>query len=123
MSKDNGTRFIDKLIAASPTERRKVVVLGEELYFKPLTRRQLVEAMPKDGVKRDDDYAGLFLLVQTAETADGTKVFKRTDIEALRSKVSLSLLQEIEAAMMGVQTPTLAQVEEDVAADPHSASA
>jgi hypothetical protein len=119
--KENG-RFINRLVAASPTERRKVSVLGEDVYFKPLTRKQLADAMPKDGVERADDYAGLFLLVQTAEAEDGTKLFRTQDIEKLREGVSLGLLQQLEAAMMGTLAPTPKQVEEDIKADPPSAS-
>lgn len=108
MSEGNGgaPRFIDLLIAASPTERKKVTVLGQEIYFKPLTRKQMVDAWPKDAVQREPDYEGLFLLVATAEAEDGSKLFRRDDIENLRNKVSLPILQQLEAAMMGVQAPS-----------------
>lgn len=107
MSQGNGApRFIDLLIAASPSARRKVTVCGQDIYFKPLTRKQLADAMPKDEVKRDPDYAGLFMLVATAEAEDGSKLFVTQDIEALRTQVSLELLQEIESAMMGTMAPS-----------------
>ncbi len=123
MSQKNGTRFIDKLIAASPTERRKFTVLGQDIYVRPLTRAAINEAMPKDGVERAPDYVGLFLIVHAAESADGEKLFRTQDIEALRTKVSSSLLQEIESGVLGVLAPNKQQVAEAVAADPPSASA
>lgn len=121
MSETNGKRFIDKLVAASPTERRKVSILGQDIYFTPLTRKQLAEAMPNDKMDRAPDYAGLFLLVQTAEDEAGNKLFKKTDIEALRTKVSLALLQQIESAMLGVQAPSMDTIAEEAAQDPPSA--
>jgi len=123
MSASNGGRFIDKLIAASPTERRKVSIVGQDVYFKPMTRQQIVEAMPKDKMDRPADYAGLFLIVQTAEAEDGSKLFKMTDIEALRARVSASLVQQIESAMLDIQAPSLEAVSKEAEADPSSASA
>lgn len=123
MSEANGKRFIDRLIAASPTERRKFSVLGQDIYVKPLTRKAMADAMPKDEVQREPDYVGLFLLVHCAETEDGAKLFRVTDIDALREAVSLNLLQQIEAGIMGVLAPSDAQVARDVTADPPSASA
>ena len=123
MSKGNGTRFIDKLIAASPTERRRFNLLGQDIYFRPLTRKALNDAMPKDNIERSPDYTGLFMLVQSAEHKDGSKVFKMTDIEALRTKVSLDLLQKLESEMLGAFAPSHEQVEQEAMADPPSASA
>lgn len=122
MSKGNGTRFIDRLIAASPTARRKVMILGQDVYFRPLTRQLLHDALPKDEVDRPPDYVGLFMLVECAEAEDGSKLFKRTDIEALRTKVSLALLTEIEQAMQGVLAPSEKEVAQEAKADPPSAS-
>jgi len=120
---ENGKRFIEKLIEASPTARRKFSVLGQDIYVRPLTRKALTEAMPKDGVERDPDYVGLFLLVQCAEAEDESKLFEIRDIDALRERVSLKLLQEIEAGILGVITPDDKKIEEEVKADPPSASA
>lgn len=119
----NGTRFIDKLLAASPTARRKFTVLGQDIYVRPLTRKAMADAMPKDDVKRDPDYVGLFLLVHCAEAEDGSKLFAVKDIDALREGVSLELLQQIEAGVMGVLTPTPEQAAKDAQQDPPSASA
>lgn len=116
-------RFIDVLMAASPMARRKVVVAGQDVYFKPLTRQQLADAIPKDNVKRDPDYAGLFMIVATAEAEDGSKLFRREDIESLRTKVSLELLQQLESAMMGVQAPSIEEAGADLAANPPSTTA
>jgi hypothetical protein len=123
MSKTNGTRFIDKLVAASPTARRKFTLLGQDVYFKPMTRKELAEAMPKDKMQRAPDYDGLFLLVHAAEAEDGSKLFQRADIETLRNNVSLELLQQLEAALLGGMAPSQAQVQAEADADPHSASA
>lgn len=123
MSETNGKRFIDRLIAASPTARRKFTVLEQDIYVKPLTRKAMADAMPKDEVKRDPDYVGLFLLVHCAEAEDGTKLFAVKDIDALREAVSLELLQQIEAGIMGVIAPSTEQVAKDVQSDPLSASA
>lgn len=122
MSAGNGKRFIDKLIAASPLERRKVRVLDQDVYFRPLTRKALADAMPRDNVERDPDFAGLFLLVHCAEAEDGTKLFKVTDIDALREGVSLELLQQIEGAMMAAVVPSAKEADKLVAADPPSGS-
>ena len=123
MSAANGKRFIERLVAASPTERRKFTVLGQDIYVRPLTRKAMTDAMPKDGIERSADYAGLFLIVHAAEAADGSLLFRVTDIDALREAVSLELLQQIEAGILGALTPSDQQVEKEVAADPPSASA
>jgi hypothetical protein len=116
-------RFIDLLIAASPMERRKVTVCGQDIYFKPLTRKQLADSMPKDGVPRDPDYAGLFMLVASARAEDGSPLFETTDIEALRTKVSLAILHELEAAMLGVVAPSVKEAEQELDANPTSGTA
>lgn len=123
MGSGNGTRFIDKLVAASPTERRKFTVLGQDIYVRPATRKDMSDAMPKDGVERPDDYAGLFMLVHMAEDVDGAKLFRVSDIDSLRERVGVHLLQEIERGMLGALAPTNRQVEEQAKADPPSASA
>jgi hypothetical protein len=120
---ENGKRFIEKLIAASPTERQKFTVLGQDIYVRPMTRKVMSDAMPKDGAKRDPDYVGLFLLVHCAEDEAGNKLFAIKDIDALREAVSLALLQQIESGILGVITPSDADVERAVASDPPSASA
>lgn len=123
MGLTNGKRFIEKLIAASPTERRKFTVLGQDIYVRPLTRKGMADAMPKDGVEREPDYVGLFLLVHCAEAEDGSKLFEVRDIDALREAVSLKLLQEIESGIMGIVSPSDEQIAAEVTADPPFASA
>lgn len=119
----NGTRFIDKLVAASPLERRKITILGQDVYFTPLTRKVLADAMPTDDMERPPDYVGLFVLVHCAEAEDGSKLFRITDIEALRTRVSVELLQQIESAMMATVLPTQEATGKLIATDPPSASA
>ncbi|HEX9239203.1 MAG TPA: hypothetical protein VF910_00935 [Candidatus Bathyarchaeia archaeon] len=123
MSASNGKRFIEKLVAASPLERRKITVLGQDIYFTPLTRKALADAMPKDEVEREPDYVGLFVLVHCAEAEDGSKLFEIRDIDALRERVSVQLLQQIEQAMMETLLPSPEQVVAVVNTDPPSASA
>lgn len=123
MGLTNGKRFIERLVAASPTERRKFTVLGQDIYVRPLTRKGMADAMPKDGVEREPDYVGLFLLVHCAEAEDGSKLFEVRDIDALREAVSLNLLQEIESGIMGIISPSDKDIAAEVKADPPSASA
>lgn len=123
MSEANGKRFIEKLIAASPTERRKFTVLGQDIYVRPLTRKAMADAMPKDDKEREPDFVGLFLLVHCAEAEDGSKLFEVRDIDALREAVSLKLLQEIESGIMGIVSPSEEQIAAEVTADPPFASA
>ncbi len=123
MGLTNGKRFIEKLVAASPTERRKFTVLGQDIYVRPLTRKAMADAMPKDNVEREPDYVGLFLLVHCAEAQDGSRLFEIKDIDALRECVSLNLLQQIESGIMGVISPSDSDIAAEVKADPPSASA
>ena len=125
MSESNGKRLIDKLVALTPTERRKYVVpeLGETLYFRPLTKAALDAAVPNDGVDRPMSTQGLLLLVETAEYEDGSKAFQRDDIQKLRTKVPLDVLTRLESFMWGTQVPTIKEAEEAIQADPTSASA
>lgn len=116
-------RFIDRLIAASPTARRKFTILGQDIYVKPLTRQAMADAMPDDDVQRPKDYASLFLIVHAAEAEDGSKLFRRDDIEKLRTLVSLDLLRQVEQGLLGVLAPDDAAVDTLVASDPPSASA
>jgi hypothetical protein len=104
-------------------ERRKITVLGQDVYFKPLTRKALADAMPKDKVERDPDYVGLFVMVACAEAEDGSKLFAMTDIDALRERVSVQLIQEIEQAMMAAVLPSPKEADLALASDPPSASA
>jgi hypothetical protein len=120
----NGKRFIDRLIAASPMERRKVAtVLGQDIWVKPVTRKVLADAMPKDGVERPADYVGLFVVVALAEAEDGSKLFTMRDIDALREGVYAELVRQIEGPIMGVLIPTPEETDKVIAADPPSASA
>lgn len=122
MSEGNGgaPRFIDLLIAGSSMERHKFTILGQEMYFRPLTRKQMIDSWPKDGMQREPDYEGLFMLVATAEAEDGSKLFRMEDIEALRTKVNLDLLQRIESAMLGAVRPSLKEAGAILAANPPS---
>jgi len=120
---ENGKRFIERLIAASPLDRRKVTVLGQDIYFRPLTRKALADAMPKDNEKRDADYVGLFVMVACAEAEDGSKLFETRDVDALRERVSIDLVRQIEKAMMSVVIPTDEEADRAVLSDPPSAPA
>ena len=125
MSDGNGgaPRFIDLLIAASPTERRKVTILGQDIYFKPLTRKQVADAMPNDKMQRAPEYETLFMLVAAAEAEDGTRLFRRDDIEALRAQVSLAILNQLEIAMLSAVAPTVKEAEQELKENPTSTTA
>jgi hypothetical protein len=122
---ENGKRLIDKIIAKAATGKRSIVVPewdGVELFFEPLTRAKMEEAMPKDKVDRPFTTQSLFLLVFMAKDASGHRVFKQGDIEALRTQADLGVLSRVEAFMWGTVLPNEKQVEEMVEADPPSAS-
>jgi hypothetical protein len=123
MSK-NGKRAIDKIVALTPTERRKVYVpeIDETIYFPVATKAEMDAAIPDDDVKRPQSTTGLFLLVQLAEYEDGSKVFKRTDIEKLRTRSRLDIVNRLEAFMWGTQVPEIKEAEKEIEADPTSAS-
>lgn len=123
MGESNGKRFIDRLIAASPMDRRKTTLLGQDVYFKPVTRKDLADALPKDDVKREPDYVGLFAIVAFAEAEDGSKLFAMKDIDALRECVSAPLVQQLEAFMMATILPDHAEADKIVSSDPLFASA
>lgn len=125
MSESNGKRLIDKLVALTPTERRKYVVpeTGDEIYFRPLTKAALDAAMPNDGVDRPMSTQGLLLLVETAEQEDGSKYFQRADIEKLRTRVPLDVLTRLESFMWGAQVPSIKEAEGEILKDPISGSA
>lgn len=116
-------RFIDLLIAASPMERRKHTIIGQEVYFRPLTRKQIADAMPKDSMKRDPDYDVLFMLVASAEFEDGSKVFRMEDIEKLRAAIPAARLQELTTPMLSVQYPTDKEAEQELTENPPSITA
>ena len=124
MSKTNG-RLIDRIIAKSSLERRVITVPEWEvdLYFRPLTRAEMEAAMPTDDVERPSTTQGLFLLVHMAEDADGKKVFKPTDIEALRTKADLAVLTRVESFMWGTMIPSVREARKEIEADPLSAPA
>jgi hypothetical protein len=122
--KENG-RLIDRIIAKAVTGTRKIAVpeWEAELYFEPLTRAQMEDAMPKDSVDRPATTQSLFLLVHMAKDAEGNRVFRPTDIEKLRQKADLSVLTKVEAFMWGTVLPSEKEVAAEIAADPPSASA
>lgn len=123
MSK-NGKRAIDKIVALTPTERRKVYVpeINETIFFRPMTKAEMDAAIPDDDVQRPQSTTGLFLLVHMAEYEDGSKVFKQTDIEKLRSHSRLDIVNRLEAFMWGTQVPDIKEAEKEIEADPTSAS-
>lgn len=124
MSDTNGKRLIDRIVAKSATGRRSIQVpeWDVEIFFEPLTRAQMEEAMPKDNVERPSTTQSLFLLVHMAKDADGNKLFMQRDIEKLRTKADLGVLTRVEAFMWGTVLPTEKQVEQEVKEDPQSAS-
>lgn len=124
MSHANGKRAIDKIIALTPTERRKMYVkeLDETIYFRPVTKAEMDAAIPDDEVERPQSTTGLFLLVHLAEYEDGSKVFKMTDIEKLRTRARLDIVNRLESFMWGTQVPMLKEAEKLIDADPTSAS-
>jgi len=122
MSASNGKRFIERLMAALPSERRKVTVLGQDVYFRSLTRKALADAMPKDDVEREPDFVGLFMLVEFAEAEDGSKLFTIRDIDALREKVPVDLVRQLEAAMMATMVPSVEEAAKAIKENPPSAS-
>jgi hypothetical protein len=126
----NGKRAIDRIVALTPTERRKFFFpeLKDEhcdgwIYFPTATKATLDAALPQDDVERPASTTGLFLLVQLAEYEDGSKVFRRTDIDQLRSKARLDLVNRLESAMWDTQLPEIKEAEKQIEADPTSASA
>lgn len=123
MSK-NGKRAIDKIIALTPTERRKLHVqeLDDDIYFRPMTKAEMDAAIPNDDVQRPQSTTGLFLLVHMAEYEDGSKVFKMTDIEKLRTRARLDIVNRLESFMWGTQVPEIKEAEKEIEADPTSAS-
>jgi Holliday junction resolvase RusA-like endonuclease len=125
MSENNGKRAIDKLIALTPTERRKLHVpeLNADIFFRPMTKAEMDAAIPNDDVKRPQSTTGLFLLVHMAEYEDGSKVFKRTDIDNLRMRARLDIVNRLESFMWDTQVPEIKEAEKEIEADPTSASA
>jgi hypothetical protein len=125
MSKTNGTRLIDRIISKSVTGPRSLYIpeWDVELFFEPLTRAKMEEAMPKDNMDRPFTTQSLFLLVHMAKDKEGQPVFRRNDIEALRTKADLAVLTRVETFMWGTVLPNEKQVDEEMAADPSSASA
>ena len=120
----NGKRAIDKIVALTPTERRTLFVpeLDATVYFRPVTKAEMDDAIPDDDVKRPQSTTGLFLLVHLAEYEDGSKVFKRTDIEKLRTRARLDIVNRLESFMWGTQLPEIKEAEKEIEADPTSAS-
>lgn len=120
----NGKRAIDKIVALTPTERRKVYVpeIDETIYFRPMTKAEMDAAIPDDDVQRPQSTVGLFLLVRMAEYEDGSKVFTKLDIEKLRTRSRLDIVNRLESFMWGTQVPEIKEAENAIEADPTSAS-
>ena len=118
-------RLIDRILATSPTDRRKIHVpeWDVDIYFAPLTRAELEAATPKDGIERPSTTQSLFLLVRMAKDAEGAPLFRNDDIESLRTRADLGVLTRVEAFMWGTVLPGEKEVAKVAATDPPSASA
>lgn len=92
-------RLIDLLREDYAARRRKVVVLGQEIYVMPLT---LGEQMKIGKMHPDDDALRIIeTLIAKAVDADGNKVFSRDDKQELKRAVAGDELLQIMAAMNG----------------------
>ncbi len=124
MSEKNGKRLIDRIIAKAATGKRSLVIPewdGVELFFEPLNRAEMEEATKNAG-DRPVTTQSLFLLVHMAKDAEGNRVFKQSDIEALRTKADLGVLTRVEAFMWGTVLPSDKEVAARIEADPPSVS-
>ena len=76
--------------------------LLKELYFKPLTRFDRIQAQAYAGT--DDALAvSTRLLCQLAENEDGTKAFASADAENLKRFLPETVLNDLELFMMDIQ--------------------
>ena len=85
--------------------------LLKELYFKPLTRFDRIQAQAYAGT--DDALAvSTRLLCQLAENEDGTKAFASADAENLKRFLPETVLNDLELFMMDIQL-TVDQAKKD----------
>jgi|TARA_R100000149_G_scaffold65042_2_gene38345 hypothetical protein len=83
----------------------------KELYFKPLTRFDRIQAQAYAG--SDDALAvSTRLLCQLAENEDGTKAFASADAENLKRFIPETVLNDLELFMMDIQV-TVDQAKKD----------
>ena len=76
--------------------------LLKELYFKPLTRFDRIQAQAYAGT--DEALAvSTRLLCQLAENEDGTKAFASADAENLKRFIPETVLNDLEFFMMDIQ--------------------
>ena len=76
--------------------------LLKELYFKPLTRFDRIQAQAYAGT--DEALAvSTRLLCQLAENEDGSKAFASADAENLKRFIPESVLNDLELFMMDIQ--------------------
>jgi len=123
-------RLIEQIIKDAPTERRKIHVpewQGEALpdgdvYFRPLSKAALEDAMPKGNGTNPGMLAGLYLLVHTAEDVSGNRIFEVRDVDGLREKADLAVITRVESFMWGTQVPSIQEATAEIAKDPSSAS-
>lgn len=123
MSEANGGRLIDRIVAKSPSERRRLHVPEWEvdIYFPPLTKVQL-EAATAKATNHSTATQSLMLLAHTAQDEAGQRLFRMEDIEILRQKADLNVLTRVEQFMWGTVIPSVEEAEADLKANPLSSS-
>tara|TARA_Y100000361_G_scaffold153402_1_gene175119 strand:- start:1439 stop:1792 length:354 start_codon:yes stop_codon:yes gene_type:complete len=100
--------LITEAFAEVMTNRRKFVLkkpdgtILKELYFRPLTRYDRIQAQAYAGT--DEALAvSTRLLCQLAENEDGTKAFASADAENLKRFIPETVLNDLELFMMDIQ--------------------
>ena len=100
--------LITEAFAEVMTNRRKFVLkkpdgsILKELYFKPLTRYDRIQAQAYAG--SDEALAvSTRLLCQLAENEDGSKAFASADAENLKRFIPETVLNDLELFMMDIQ--------------------
>ena len=100
--------LITEAFAEVMTNRRKFVLkkpdgsILKELYFKPLTRYDRIQAQAYAGT--DEALAvSTRLLCQLAENEDGSKAFASADAENLKRFIPETVLNDLELFMMDIQ--------------------
>lgn len=98
--------LLDRLRAEFQSRKRRVTVLGVEVYVTPLTiaeETMLATKFPNDSARR---WAETFIL--KCRDADGKPVFSKDDGIALKNEVAGDALQPLIAALVGL-TPADAE--------------
>ena len=108
MAGKSNVDLITEAFAEVMTNRRKFVLkkpdgsILKELYFKPLTRYDRIQAQAYAG--SDEALAvSTRLLCQLAENEDGTKAFASADAENLKRFIPETVLNDLELFMMDIQ--------------------